>query len=335
MDFRAAWWLPGAHPQTIWGRLARPRRLAPLRRELLETPDGDELVVDHLDSEQADAPRLVLLHGLEGSSYSVYVQGLLTHIRRRGWPATAINFRSCARDPLNPSAMLPNRRPRLYHSGDTADLDFVVRALACREPSRRLFAIGVSLGGNALLKWLGENGESARQLLTAAVTISVPYDLGAGSRHLETALGRFYVGWFLKTLRPKAIAVARRFPEAAARVDVQGVARSRTFREFDEASTAPLHGFRDADDYYDRCSSIRFAGRIAVPTLCLSARDDPFLPCEVLDRFRAAASPRVELVVARHGGHAGFVSGGLPWRARFWAEETAVSWLEQFAAELV
>lgn len=324
--FRPAWWLPGAHAQTVWGRLVRPARLVELRREVLETPDGDDLVLDHLEESaplDAGRPRVVLLHGLEGSSYSVYVQGLLRHIRPCGWPATAINFRSCARDPRDPAVMLPNRRPRLYHSGETGDLDFVIRTLRGREPLRPLVAVGVSLGGNVLLKWLGENPSQKR--VVAAATISVPYDLGAGSRHLENVPGRFYVGWFLKTLRSKAIGLAQRFPEAP--VDVGGVERCRTFREFDDAATAPLHGFRDADDYYTRCSSLHFAGRIAVPTLCLSAEDDPFLPAEVLPRFRAAASPCVEIAVTRRGGHAGFVCGPWPRRCRFWAEEFVISWL--------
>ncbi len=141
--------MPGAHAQTIWGSLTRSRSLVRFRREAVETPDGDELLLDHVDGPEA-APRVILLHGLEGSSYSVYLQGLASEIARRGWTATALNFRSCARDPADFRRMLPNRRPRLYHSGETSDLDFVVRRLAARPGRAPLFAIGVSLGGNVL-----------------------------------------------------------------------------------------------------------------------------------------------------------------------------------------
>jgi predicted alpha/beta-fold hydrolase len=201
-DARAAWWARNPHLQTTLGRIARSRNLVALRREVLTTPDDDDLVLDHVDG-PAGAPRVLLLHGLEGSSHSVYMQGLARLVARAGWQATAINFRTCARDPANPSRSLPNRQPRLYHSGDTADLDFVVRTLAKREPSGTLYAVGVSLGGNVLLKWLGEQG--ARSRIEAAATISVPYDLRVAARHLEKGAGRFYAGTFLKTLRAKAL----------------------------------------------------------------------------------------------------------------------------------
>ena len=324
--FSTAWWLRGAHAQTVWGRLARGRRRVPLGREFLATPDGDELVVDHLDG-PARSPRVVLLHGLEGSSNSVYVQGLLEGIRRRGWRGAAMNFRSCARDPSDLSRMLPNRRPRLYHSGETSDLDFLVRTLREREPETPLLAVGVSLGGNVLLKWRGENPRGGG--VAAAAALSTPYDLAASARHMESFSGRVYTKGFLATLRPKAISAAQRFPEAAARIDVGRVLTSRTFWEFDDAATAPLHEFGGADDYYRRASSISFLAAIASPTLCLSAQDDPFLPLEALSRARdaAAASPFVEFRVSRRGGHIGWVAGASPWSARYWAEEFVLDWL--------
>jgi uncharacterized protein len=326
-EFRPAWWLPGPHLQTAWGRVARSRRQVAFVREVLETPDDDELVLDHVEG-PAGRPRLLVLHGLEGSSYSVYVQGLLAAAARRGWRGTAMNFRSCARDPARLSRMLPNRRPRLYHSGETSDLDSVVASLAAREPEALLFAVGASLGGNVLLKWLGENPGQRR--VAAAAAISTPYDLAAGSRHLETAFGRFYVGGFLKTLRVKAADVARRFPEAAAGIDLERVARSRTFWDFDDAATGPLHGFAGAEDYYARSSSLNFLSRIETPTLCLSAQDDPFLPVSALERAGITASPRVTFLVTREGGHIGFVSSA---GSRYWAEELTMGWFEQRAAE--
>jgi predicted alpha/beta-fold hydrolase len=306
--------------------MARSRRQVAFVRETLETPDGDELVLDHVEG-SAGSPRLITLHGLEGSSYSVYVQGFLAAAARRGWRGTAINFRSCARDPARLTRMLPNRRPRLYHSGETSDLDFVIRTLAAREPRTPLFAVGASLGGNVLLKWLGENPD--QRMVAAAAALSAPYDLAAGSRHLETPMGGLYVRGFLSTLCPKAFEVAGRFPEAAARLDLGRVARCRTFWDFDDAATGPLHGFAGAEDYYARSSSLNFLSRIGTPTLCLSAEDDPFLPVSVLPRARAAASPAVTFVTTRRGGHIGFVSGLAPWRPDYPAEEGAIRWLSE------
>jgi predicted alpha/beta-fold hydrolase len=321
-EFAPAWFLPGPHFQTIWGRIARPRRLVSFRREVLETPDGDELVLDHLDAPAPPSPiHFVLLHGLEGSSYSVYMQGILAVIARHGFGATAINFRSCARDPDRILRMIPNRRPRFYHSGETGDLDLVIRTLGARMPDHRLAAFGASLGGNVLLKWLGEQGERSR--VSAAATLSVPYDLGAGSRLLEeSAAGRFYVSRFLSTLKKK---VAR--PDIAPLLDSARVQRTRTFWDFDDAATAPLHGFAGAEDYYTRSSSLHFVGGIAVPALALNAADDPFLPQEVLPRVKAAASSSVDFRVTPTGGHVGFITGDAPWRCTYWAEELVVRWL--------
>jgi predicted alpha/beta-fold hydrolase len=309
MDFNPPWWLRNAHLQTAWGRLTRSRRLVPLRRELVTTPDDDVLALDHLDAEH---PRLhfVLLHGLEGSSRSVYMQGMLSLIARRGDAATAINFRSCA---------LPNRRPRFYHSGETSDFDFVVRRLASQSQVP-IVAAGASLGGNVLLKWLGEH--PGERLVRAAATLSVPYDLGAGARYLdESRIGRFYVGLFLRSLKQKVRRVVREHPHVV--LDLAAAMRAKTFRDFDDAATAPLHGFTSAEDYYARSSSIHFVGRITVPTLCVSAADDPFLPPDVLPRVRAAASPHVTFLITEHGGHVGFVGE----RRLYWAEERVVEWL--------
>lgn len=326
--FSPAWWLPSTHAQTAWGGLTRPRRLVPFRREVLETPDSDDLVIDFVDG-PAGSPIVVVVHGLEGSSYSVYVQGILALARRRGWRGAALNFRSCARDPADLSRTLWNRRPRLYHDGETEDLDFLVRTLGQREPGTPLLAVGASLGGNVLLKWLGE--KPSQTTVRAAVAISVPFDLAAGSRHLERGIGRFYAESFLRTLRSKAIEAARRFPQAAARIDTGRVRRSKTFWEFDDAANAPLHGFAGADDYYRRASSLGFLAAIAAPTLCISAADDPFLPPECLEDARLRASSAVRFLRTRAGGHIGFVSGLLPWRPHYWAEEKAVAFLASHA----
>jgi len=322
----AAWWVPGPHFQTTWGRYGRSRRLVTFERELLPTPDGEELVLDHMTG-AAGAPRVILLHGLEGSSYAVYMLGLLRLIAAAGWNATALNFRSCARDPSAPRRLLPVRRPRLYHSGETADFDLVVRTLAARAPDMRLYAVGVSIGGNVLLKWLGENG--ARSHIEAAATISVPYDLRAAAHFLERGASRFYVAYFLRTLKRKVVDLLGRFPAETAHLDVQRIRRAPSFAAFDDAATAPLNGFAGADDYYLRASSLRFLPRIEVPTLCVSSADDPFLPREALDRARGAASEDVLFRITRNGGHAAFIAGLLPWRPRYWAEEQVVAWLRE------
>ncbi len=323
-----AWWLRGATAQTLWARLARSRHLVRFEREVLTTEDDDDLVLDHAGS-RAGAPRVLLLHGLEGSAHSLHTQGLAVQAARVGWRCTVLNFRSCARDPEQISRRLKNRRPRLYHSGDTADLDFVVRTLAAREPGVPIYAVGFSLGGNVLLKWLGEAG--AGSAIRAAATISVPYDLAAASRYLERAGARFYTYHFLRRLKPKALDVLARFPRETAHLDAAGIRTARTFAEFDQRVTAPMHGFASAEDYYRRASSVSFLSRIAVPTLCISSEDDPFYPREAMAGARAAASADVKFEVTPWGGHTGFVSGPWPWRPRYWAEERVVDWLGEVA----
>ena len=320
----AAWWARNAHFQTTLGRLSRSRHQVTLRREVLVTPDDDDLVLDHLDGPPA-APRVLLLHGLEGSSHAVYMLGLARLLARAGWQATAINFRSCARDPERLSRTLPNRQPRLYHSGDTGDLDFVVRTLSAREPSGTLYAAGVSVGGNVLLKWLGEQG--ARSRIEAAVTISVPFDLRAAAHHMERGAGRIYTGTFLKTLRAKAFDLCKRFDGVGQRLDPRRISAARTFHTFDDAVTAPLHGFASADTYYRRSSSMHYLERIEVPVLCLASTDDPFVPAEILERAARRASEDVEIVTMPWGGHAAFIAGRWPWKPLYWAEERAIAWL--------
>lgn len=311
------------HLQTVWGRLVRSRRQVVFDRESLTTPDGDELIVDHATTPGA-VVRVVMLHGLEGSSNSVYIQGMSRLAVERGLSVSVMNFRGCAREPGNLSRMIPNHRPRMYHSGETTDFAWFIRTMAAREPDVRRFAIGVSLGGNVLLKWLGE--EPDQGFVSGAVALSVPYDLKAGATHLEKGLGRLYAASFVRTLSGKAERVARLFPEEARGVNVEGLRRATTFREIDDYATAPLHGFRDAEDYWLRSSSLRVIDRISTPTLCVSAIDDPFLPPAVLDQVAEARSASVELVVTEEGGHIGFVAGS-PIRPRYWAEEKAIDWI--------
>lgn len=288
-------WLPGGHAQTIWPLLRKGPRPA-YRRERWETPDGDFIDVDRIDA-AGDAPLLVLFHGLEGNSYSHYARALMRAAQQAGWRGAVAHFRGCSNE--------PNRLARAYHSGDSAEIDWILRRLrdGVRAP---LFAVGVSLGGNALLKWLGEQGRAAHDIVAAAAGISVPLDLAAANEALSRGFGLIYARHFLRTLVPAALAKLARFPglfEAAA------VAAARTLRDFDDAVTAPLHGFRDAADYYARCSSAQHLAGIAVPTLVLNARNDPFLPAAALPR---RASSAVVLEQTAEGGHAGFVCGPFP-----------------------
>ena len=309
-EYRPAWWVPGAHARTLWGKLVPRRFDVRPRLERWETPDGDFLeLVRH--TAPADRPRLILLHGLEGSPRSHYVRGLMTEARRHGWAADLLVFRSCG------TAL--NRAPRFYHSGETGDLEWVVDQVTAAEPGRPIVLAGVSLGGNVLLKWLGERGESVPREIVAAATISVPYDLARGARHIEHGFARVYQAHFLRSLRRKALLKHAQHPD---RIDARGAARARTLWQFDDAVTAPLHGFRDAADYYARSSAIGWIDRVRVPTLLLSAADDPFLPATVLDEVRgiAARNPYLRAEFVAKGGHVGFIAGGLPWRPRYWAE---------------
>lgn len=317
--YRPAWWVPGRHLRTLWGKFVRRPPITPMRVERWDTPDGDFLDLHRLDAPRG-RPRLLLLHGLEGTPRSHYARGLVAEARARGWAADVLVFRSCGAD--------PNRALRFYHSGETTDLDLVVRTLVAREPDRPVVIAGVSLGGNVLLKWLGERGDDLPPQLRAAATVSVPYDLARGARYIDRGFARLYQAHFLRTLRRKALEKLARFPDA---YSADAVARARTLHDFDDAVTAPVHGFRDALDYYAQSSSIRFLARVRLPTLLLSAVDDPFLPPDVLERVRAIAqdNPALRVEFVERGGHAGFISGHVPWRPLYYAEWRVASFLAQ------
>ena len=311
--FRPPWWCRNPHVQTVWGPLVRRGRL-PLRRERMVTRDGDFVDCDWADG-PAGAPLLLVLHGLEGSARSHYVAGLLRLARARGWRGVALNFRSCSGE--------PNRLPRFYHSGDTEDLDAVVERLAAREPAVRIGAVGVSLGGNVLLKWLGERGAAVPRQVVAAVGVSVPFDLVSCARVLDRGFRRLlYTTNFMRSLRGKVVRKATTYPGF---VDLPRVRRARTFAEYDRLVTAPLHGFAGELDYWTRSSSGPYLKRLRIPTLLLNARDDPFVPADSLPD-PAGLPPGVVAEFVPQGGHAGFLDGP-PWRAGSWAERRAVAFL--------
>ncbi len=312
---RAPPWLRGAHAQTIWPAfLARPR--VRWHREAVETPDGDAWQFDWLDAPaKADAPLVALFHGLEGSSASHYARALMAEVAKRGWRGVVPHFRGCGG--------VPNRRPRAYHSGDHEEVGAMLAAVRGRIGNAPLFVAGVSLGGSALLNWLGRAGAGAASIVTRAAAVSAPLDLTAAGRSIDRGANRIYAYTFLRTLNPKARAIASRFPGS---LDPARLGRLRTMWAFDEAVTAPLHGFRGADDYWSRASSKPWLARIAVPTLVLNARNDPFIPASSL-ASAADVSPAVVLEQPAHGGHAGFVTGRFPGRLD-WLPRRLLRWFE-------
>jgi len=287
-----------------------------LQRARGNTPDGDFVELDWLDGA---GPLVVLLHGLEGSSASHYVQGLLGEIAAQGWRAVVLNFRSCGGE--------LNRLPRLYHSGDTADLDWLVSRLTASEPDARLALVGVSLGANVVLKWLGERGEETPASVMGAVAISTPFDLAACAAALDRGLPRLlYTAHFLRTMKAKIRAKA---DQLGGRVDIGAVLRARTFAEYDRRLTAPLHGFVDERDYWARSSSRGYLARIRRPCLLINAVNDPFIPAQSLPRAEVAASPWLRAAFPAEGGHAGFLDG--PAGRRSWAERRAVEFVRGLA----
>ena len=316
--FSPAWWLRGPHAQTLWSQYFRRRDPPEMRIERLEMPDGDHLHLYHRDL-GADRPRLFLLHGLEGSVRSHYVQGFVRGAEARGWSSTLLVFRGCGPE--------FNMAPRMYHSGETSDLRHALRTLVSRHPEERLALAGVSLGGNVLLKYLGENPAGVPAQVVGAAAVSVPFDLEAGSRFLQKGFAKVYDRHFLKSLRLKAL---RKLEQHPGLFDRDRALKAQSIEDFDDAVTGPVHGFAGSNDYYTRSSSIHFLEEIAVPTLLLSAEDDPFLPVQVLHRVRevAARNPRLTVQFTEHGGHVGFLAGNIPFRPYHWAEGRVLSFFD-------
>jgi predicted alpha/beta-fold hydrolase len=316
-NYRPAFWYRGRHLQTLWGPLLRRGQRPPLRRERVETADGDFVDLDWLADGPASGPLVLVLHGLEGSARSHYAQGLLRAAGRLGLRAAVLHFRSCSGE--------VNRLARLYHSGDTRDLEWVVGDLVKREPEVRLGLIGISLGGNVALKWLGERSEAAPAAVVGAVAISTPFDLAACAEVLDRGFNRAVYTWsFLRTMKAKIRAKAHLYD---GQIDVAAVLRSRTFAEYDRRFTAPLNGFADERDYWTRASSGPHLERIRRPTLLINAVNDPFMPGEHLPREVVARSSWLEAAFVPQGGHVGFLDG--PLGGSSWAERRALAFLRR------
>ncbi len=297
--YRAPRWLPGAHLQTIYPATCLPKPAVHYRRERWTAPDDDFIDLDFVDGTPG-RPFVVLFHGLEGSSDSHYARSLMALVTRRGWGGAVVHFRGCSGQ--------ANLQPRFYHSGDAAEIDWILRRLRASTPARaarRFHAVGVSLGGNALLRWLGESGQDA-EIVDAACAISAPLDLAAGGAALSRGANLLYTRMFLQTLKVKCLAKLAQFPDL---FDRDAMLRARNLHEFDDIVTAPLHGYRDADDYWNRASARHVIGDITVPTLVLNARNDPFLPAHHLPTSAASC---VVLDYPAEGGHVGFTAGPFP-----------------------
>lgn len=312
--FEPAWWCRNTHLQTIVPNRLLPRPAVRFRRERVDLPDGDFVDIDWTVSNHG--PIVLLLHGLQGSSRSHYAVRLARAFETNGWRAAVVHFRGCSGE--------PNRLPRSYHSGETADIAHVARLLQQREPSTPLAAVGVSLGGNVLLKWLGETG--ATSPLVAGVAISVPFLLARAADRLETGFARLYQ-WELLYSLTQALQEKRRhvaLPQA-----MTSGRRFKCLRHFDDVVTAPLHGFRDSAHYYAECSSRQYLRGIRVPALLIQARDDPFMTPDVIPQPHELP-PSVTLELHARGGHVGFLGGRWPWRPRYFLEERVPAFLRNY-----
>ena len=296
--YHAPAWLPGGHAQTIWPKLIRQAPIK-FRRERWDTPDGDFIDIDWVDG-PAQAPLLVLFHGLEGSSRSHYALSTAHACKKAGWRLALPHFRGCSGE--------LNRRPRAYHSGDSEEIDWILHHLHAAHGGRPLHAAGVSLGGNALLKWAGERGTAAGELVTGVAALCAPLDLAACGHHLARGFNRVYTQYFLKTLKAVSADRLRQFPGL---FDEACMLAAVNLYQFDDAVTAPVHGFAGADDYWQRASAKPWLKSIAVPAVAVNPKNDPFLPASYLPST-ADVSRQVRLEQPAGGGHVGFVSGAFP-----------------------
>lgn len=308
-------WLPGGNAQTIYPYFFNTSTPINYRRERWELKDGDFIDIDWLDGEQSK-PLVILLHGLEGSSKSHYALSFMYFLQKLHWRGAVVHFRGC-------SGTL-NRLPRAYHAGDSVEIDRVLRYVAggVKQDQQRIprYVVGVSLGGNALLKWLGEQGGNATRVVDSAVAVSAPLDLAAAGKALDSGFNRVYTHHFLSSLKRKVLKKNKQFPGL---LDITAVAACRTLYEFDNLVTAPLHGFQNTDDYWQRSSSKPWLKSIRIPTLLINARNDPFLPEDVLPS-RNEVSSWVAPEFPKQGGHVGFMHGAFPGKLE-WLPQRIIS----------
>lgn len=314
-QFKPAWWLRNPHMQTIWPALCRRPVNVPLVRERLELPDGDFIDLDWMEGKQK-SHLVLILHGLEGSIESHYAKGMLQRVAHQGWSGLFMHFRGCSGE--------PNRLRRFYHSGDTGDISFVVDTLFKRYPDLNLAVIGYSLGGNVLLKWLGETGRD--NPIKAGIAVSVPFELHKAARRIQSGFSKFYQWYFIRCLRERMstkFKTKNNDPE-----DISVLYKLNTMIAFDDAITAPFHGFSGVDEYYTTASSRQYLSSIQVPTLIVHAKDDPFMTEDMIPSTDEL-SPKVTLELSDSGGHVGFVTGKYPWRPHYWLETRVPYFLKE------
>lgn len=309
----APFWLMGCHLQTIYPAAWMPLPQISYRREEWETPDGDFIELDWLAG-SSEQPLVVLFHGLEGNSQSHYSLRLMATLKRENWRGVVVHFRGCGGK--------PNRLPRGYHCGDSPEIDWILRRLRSFSAGL-IYAVGVSLGGNTLLKWLGEQQQAARSIIDKAAAVSAPVALPTVGHVLGSGFNKIYAGLFLKSLRPKALAMIARHK---LNFDIEAIKAVRTLWHYDGLFTAPLHGFKDADDYWEKANSRPFLMTINIPTLLINARNDPFLPAHDLPTAQEV-SPSVVRDFPKQGGHAGFVGRGAI-NGQDWLPERIVCFLQ-------
>jgi len=325
-EFTPARWLKNRHAQTIYPSLPWSWRSSPeLRRQELELPDGDITAVDWLvsgDGLPGTAPLLVILHGLEGSAESSYARMLMEAASDLGWRSCVLHFRDCGD--------YRNRLPRRYHAGETNDLRYFLDSLhespESAENAGPIIAVGYSLGGNVLLKYLGESGDDTP--LRAATAVCVPLNLHKCAEALNTGFSKGYQRYLLKRMKRS---MTRKFDRHTAAFDWSKAMGAKTFADFDDWVTAPLHGFDGMQDYYDRCSSVQFLAGIERPTLIINALDDPFMTPEVIPDADEL-SAHVTLEVAQAGGHVGFIDGGTPWKPTYYLPQRILSFFKPYSA---
>jgi len=324
LNYRAPWWLPGGNLQTIWPALYARRVFGEhpqFRRERWDTPDGDFVDIDWLEgaSRPAQAPLLVLFHGLEGSSRSHYAEAFADFAAERGLAFVVPHFRGCSGE--------LNQGPRAYHSGDHEEIGWILARLRAAHAGP-LLAVGVSLGGNALMRWAGEAGSEAGKLANAVASVCSPLDLAAGSQAIGRGFNRLvYTTMFLRSMKPKALEKLKQHPGL---FDGERLMAARDLYQFDDIFTAPLHGFHNADDYYARASAKPHLHRIRIPALVLNALNDPFVPAASLPRPHEVG-PCVTLWQPAGGGHVGFPDGHLPGHVRTMPDEVGRWLLEAIA----
>lgn len=313
-EFKPVWWLSNPHVQTLWAELVRKRVRIPLSMENFHLADGD--VLELAWSQKKFARTVILLHGLGGSVNSGYMRGMMHALNAMNFNTVAVHFRGHSKKSK------PNGR--LYHAGQTDDLAEVIANLSRRESCKEIFAIGFSIGANMLLKYLGERGEQAN--LHGAVAISTPFCLKATQRCLSRGFSKIYQHFLLMKLK---FIVMKRFTSLPANTfDRWAILGARNMKAFDEILTAPLHGFRDAEDYYEQASSLSYLPKVKVPTLIVHAKDDPFLPSNAID-WPSDISHLVKIILSDHGGHVGFITGETLRSSSYWLEEIVPRYLQQ------